>query len=265
MPPENETQTETPTPNYEAFPAPPAPAADAVVAETTTADTAAADDGLEGDTLLGKVADAKEDKAVDDKAAKPDEKADEKAEDKKPDDKPDDAVPEGDYTVTLDAEQFKGMEIDAEVLAEATPALKAAGVTQAQMNVLAPVAAQLVQKGADGMQSALAAEIVATRKAWHDATVSDKEIGGTKANLDASVALAAKALDQFDPSGELRTELNRTGYGNNPLLIRMLKRVGESISESTFHPTGGSQERSGGKPDDTTLFYGDTHAKGGSA
>jgi hypothetical protein len=255
--PENET------PNSEA---PPAAAPAGTPAPAAAPD---ASDPLAGDTLLGAAPAAKADEKAEDKpAGNTDADAKPKEGDKpadgdaaKPEDKAADAVPEGDYTVTLDPETFKGVEIDKDVLAEATPALKEAGVTQGQMNVLAPVAAQLVQKGADQMQSALVGEIVATRKAWHDATMADKEIGGTKANLDASVALAAKAIDQFGGQ-ELRDELNRTGYGNNPLLIKFMKRVGESVSETTFHPTGGSQDKPVDKRDDTALFYGDTHKNG---
>lgn len=73
---------------------------------------------------------------------------------------------------------------------------------------------------------------------------SHPEVGG--AHLEAAQARALKALDRFlpaeSPEGqELRSALNKSGYGNYAPLVLLLSRIGAAMSEDTLprHGAGG--------------------------
>lgn len=69
------------------------------------------------------------------------------------------------------------------------------------------------------------------QETWIGEIKADKEIGG--ANLEKSLGLAAKALDQFGGK-QLREALNVTGAGNHPAIVRAFVAIGKAISEDTF-------------------------------
>ncbi len=66
---------------------------------------------------------------------------------------------------------------------------------------------------------------------WAEDARADKEFGGD--NFDANLATAKKALDAYG-SKELGDMLRTTGLGNHPEVIRLLVKVGKSVSEDTF-------------------------------
>ena len=69
---------------------------------------------------------------------------------------------------------------------------------------------------------------VATLKQWEESTISDSEIGGDK--LNESVRYANSAIKKYG-TPELETILKSTPLGSHPEIIRMLSKVGRSISE----------------------------------
>ena len=75
------------------------------------------------------------------------------------------------------------------------------------------------------------------QNAWRDEIHGDPEFGG--ARLDSTVASARKALSAYDPDGTLLPELNRTGYGNHPGIVRFLARVGRTLGEDTAFSSRG--------------------------
>lgn len=125
----------------------------------------------------------------------------------------------------------EGASYDAAVLEPFSAAAKKANLTQdaAQMLLddMAPVIAARQQ-----------AQVDEIRTGWLTATKTDKEFGGEQ--LPQNMAVAKKALDQFDPlpSGATSTPLRRlledTGFGNHPDVIRLLYRAGKALSEDKF-------------------------------
>ena len=76
-------------------------------------------------------------------------------------------------------------------------------------------------------------QIEALNESWIAAVKSDPEIGGAK--LDASLTIAAKAVDTFG-GDELRRFFDETGMGNHPAMVRLMVNIGRRISEDKFTP-----------------------------
>lgn len=215
-------------PDHPSDPAPAAPAADPVAppadptppadpatppADPAPADTATppADPDDSDDTALG----GKKPDADPDKPADP---ADPEA--------PAHVIPEA-YELTAP----EGLTIDADLLAEATPIFKEAGLSNDQAQAILPAAKSLMEKTQQSTLQSLIDSGNQQRKAWLDAAKADEQIGGNK--WDASLGSAAKALDALGhPEGsEFRTALNETGFGNHPEMIRIFARLGEMVGE----------------------------------
>lgn len=236
-----DTSTDIPADNAEAT-----GASDDVTVTTLLGSAQAEGDKAEGDAEKPAEGDTKAEGEE-----KPKAEGDTQDEDKPKDDlkaEGDDVVPEGNYAAVLDAEAFPGIEINNEVLERVSPILKAKGFTQGEFNQLLPEVAGLVAQTRDATQQAVVDAIATTRKAWADASLADTEIGGTAENLARSRAVSAKAIDHFG-GVEFRKFLDETGLGNHPQMIRTMRKVGEEISESTFHPPGDSQERTNVAPE----------------
>lgn len=88
-----------------------------------------------------------------------------------------------------------------------------------------------------------------TQAHWVKEVEADPEIGG--ANLAASLATAARALDQFGGQ-DLRDALNFTGAGNNPVIVKAFVRIGTALSEDRFIP--GAPPKSGPKSAAAVLY-----------
>jgi hypothetical protein len=94
-----------------------------------------------------------------------------------------------------------------------------------------------------------------TRAGWIEAVKADKEIGGE--NMPKAVELARRALDRFG-SKSLKDELNRTGLGDHPELVRLLSRVGKIMSNDSSILGGNSVDS---KKSMAELLYGQTTSK----
>lgn len=85
---------------------------------------------------------------------------------------------------------------------------------------------------------------------WAKAALSDKEYGGEK--YKESITLAKRVIDQFG-SNALKEQLNRSGLGNHPELIRLMVRIGKEISAGSLVVSKGEKppEKTAGE-----IFYG---------
>ncbi len=88
---------------------------------------------------------------------------------------------------------------------------------------------------------------------WTKLSKADPTIGGEKFNQ--AVESAGQAVERFgDP--ELKQMLEETGFGQHPVVLRFLSKIGAASRESTFanggSPTGGNQESM------VNRFYGKT-------
>ena len=85
-------------------------------------------------------------------------------------------------------------------------------------------------------------EALETKKVeWIKAAETDVEIGGEK--FLENVRYSKSALDQFR-SAKLKEELNRTGLGNHPELLRAFVRIGLANKPDSYERGGNSIPRS---------------------
>lgn len=126
------------------------------------------------------------------------------------------------------------VQIDSSLLDSVSPGLKEAGVTQAQLDKLAPLVPSIQEAALKNMND----EFSKTRADWAKEAREDPEIGGK--NWDETVRLAGKALDAFGARSEIkdgvetnefRKLLNDSGMGNHPVFIRMFRNIGAAASE----------------------------------
>lgn len=84
---------------------------------------------------------------------------------------------------------------------------------------------------------------------WIEQAKNDPEIGGN--HFESSAENAKRVVDRFG-TDEFKKELNRTGLGNHPELLRIFARIGKSMAEDTFDraPASGA-----GKKDLVSIFY----------
>jgi len=80
--------------------------------------------------------------------------------------------------------------------------------------------------------SASAAENEKVINGWAEEAKADPEIGGEA--FKESVELSKRVIEKFG-SQDLIQELNATGYGNHPELVRVLQKIGKAMSDETLH------------------------------
>jgi hypothetical protein len=148
-----------------------------------------------------------------------DHNTDEKSEDGDAD-KDKDGAPEEYSEFTLP----EGMELDAELLAEATPLLKELGATQEQAQKLVDLQAKSVTDFVEAQSKAWADRL----SEWKEVRENDAEYG--KGKYDESLAIARSAMREVG-GPELAKALEETGVGNHPEFIRFFYRVGKAIGE----------------------------------
>jgi len=71
----------------------------------------------------------------------------------------------------------------------------------------------------------------AKREEWKNQVVADKELGGN--NLQKNVELAHRALEKFG-SPALKEELEKTGYGNHPEIVRLFSKIGQVMANDVI-------------------------------
>jgi len=149
--------------------------------------------------------------------AKPSEEAQPKAESEKPS--------EIEYKLTPP----EGVTLDPEAESEIISVAKELGLKNEGAQKLLDQRLGLVSK----IKQELSDSVEAQKNAWKEQLLADKEIGGD--NLQKNLAFVAKARDQF-ASKELVSFLDQTGLGGHPELVKLLYKVGKSISEDAVIP-----------------------------
>lgn len=104
--------------------------------------------------------------------------------------------------------------------------------------------------------SAQQEQLVRAREDWKKQVLEDKELGGD--NLNKSVELAHRALNKFG-SDALKDQLEKSGLGNHPELVRAFARIGKAMSEDKIIQSGNSS--SGNRKSYEETFYGNNNTK----
>lgn len=130
------------------------------------------------------------------------------------------------YELTLE-----GVELDAEMLEAADPIFRELNLSNEEASKFLPLAKQYADKIGETIINDLVAQGQAKRKAWLDEAKADPEVGGAK--WDESLHLAAKGFDAigFKDGHPFRQALEETGFGNNPHMIFLARKLGELVSE----------------------------------
>lgn len=92
------------------------------------------------------------------------------------------------------------------------------------------------------------------RDGWKKEITSDTEIGGEK--LQANLGSISKLVDKYG-TPELRSQLDLTGAGDNPHVIRFLSKIAKDLGEGNFVPPGNPTT---GEKDVASLLF-PTHNK----
>ena len=116
----------------------------------------------------------------------------------------------------------EGMEVNPDLMKEATDIFKDLNLTQDQAQKLVEFDIKRTQD-ADTKVGEAWTELT---EGWKKESNSDKEFGG--ANLDANLAIAKKGRDAFG-NKEFASMLEITGVGNHPEMIRFLFKLGSKL------------------------------------
>lgn len=139
----------------------------------------------------------------------------------------------------------EGSLLDAKAVERISTFAKEKGLTNEQAQAILDSENKAVASYVEGKN----AEINSAKEGWVAESKSDKEIGGDSFNK--SVELAKRVVTRFG-SESLTKALNETGLGNHPEMIRVFKRIGESMSEDVLI-VGGAKPAA--KKTDAEIFY----------
>lgn len=129
---------------------------------------------------------------------------------------------------------IEGLDLDQSAIEEASAVFKEVGLTNDEATKLMPAAAKFRDRVTEQTLQQLADQGAQQKTEWLNATKADPDIGGGK--LDETLHLAAKALDHFGfaEGSDFRKLLTETGFGNHPDMVRVMRGVGEMLSEDGF-------------------------------
>ena len=129
--------------------------------------------------------------------------------------------------------------IDPTLVQQADPILRDVGLSNDAANKLLPVARDIMARTQESVVRQIEGAAAAQKQAWHQAFVSDPEIGG--ARRTETEHFAAKGLDAlgYAQGHPFRQALDNSGFGNHPDMIRAFRRLGELVGEdgSFVRPT----------------------------
>lgn len=121
-----------------------------------------------------------------------------------------------------------GMELDATLTEAVSPVFKELGLTQDQASKLVQAYAGVMANQAQAM----ADQVTEMVKGWVDTAKADKEIGHN--NWQRSVDAANAVLRKFGTPELVQEVMVNQGMGNHPEVIRLLARIGLSVSDDTL-------------------------------
>lgn len=143
--------------------------------------------------------------------------------------KPTEVAPESYQDFTLS----EGFTADVEVTGEFKTLAKELNLSQEKAQKLVDLQNKLFSKTTAEMSK----RFDTIQNEWVNAAKNDPEYGGK--DFDKNLGLAKKALDQFG-NPALNKIIEQTGMGNNPEFIRLLVKVGKTISEDGVMTNGNS-------------------------
>jgi len=123
--------------------------------------------------------------------------------------------------------------LSAEALEEISEYAKQKGLTNEEAQDVLSRDEKVVQ----GFVSRNQAQFEQVQSDWVNQIKQDSEIGGDRFN--ESVVAAKSVVDRFG-SEEFRQELNESGYGNHPGLVRLFAKVGRAMANDKFVHGGAS-------------------------
>ena len=94
------------------------------------------------------------------------------------------------------------------------------------------------------------ADFESIKNNWVETVKKDPEIGGE--HYAANVELAHRALEKYG-TPQFKQELEESGYGNHPELVRIFARIGKSMQDDKFVSPNAV---TGGKKSYEEIFYG---------
>lgn len=118
----------------------------------------------------------------------------------------------------------EGSSLDAGFVEKTAAFAKERGFSQEQAQALLDRDNSIVKDVYDSQKNNLAQKSVE----WAAAVKADKELGGEKVN--ENVEIAKRVIDKYG-SEDLKKELNLTGFGNHPEVIRIFSKLGKAMQE----------------------------------
>jgi len=143
----------------------------------------------------------------------------------------------------------EGYEFAEEAKSNFTELAKANNLTQAEAQKFVDLAAKHTQD----LQAQQAKQYEDVQKAWVDEIKKDTDFGGS--NYEDTITRAKRTLNSFG-SKALFDLLDRSGYGNNPEIIKLLARVDKELGEDQSAGGASSGEATDKSAADT--LYGGT-------
>lgn len=207
--------------------------------DTANQDTTAADAAVDETTTVSTDV-AKPDAAADEAAAKPEGESGEDDGQQQDKSGEDEGALTGAPETYEDFTAPEGVELDADLVGELKALAKDMDLSQAGAQKVTDLGLKLATKWGEEQTN----RVAEMQAAWKSEAEADKEIGGDA--LPANLAVAKKALDTYG-SPELAALLNESRLGDHPEFIRLMHRVGKTLSEDT-PVTGGVAEKSARDP-----------------
>jgi hypothetical protein len=141
----------------------------------------------------------------------------------------------------------EGVKLEPAVLERTAATAKALGLTQEQAQKLLDHDASVIKTIAESQ-----AQAFEQRKAgWLEDVRNAKDIGGDAFESNANVA--KRFMDKWG-TDTLRTELNATGFGNHPEVVRFVLKLAKAMGEDKFDV--GGQTHSGEPKSTANVLYG---------
>lgn len=137
-----------------------------------------------------------------------------------------------------------GQTLNEEQVALFEPVARDLGLTQEQADKLVALQSQFVA----GQEKVVADHWNGVWKGWAEQTRADKEIRGD--NIEKNLGIAKLALDKVGTPA-LKEVLAKTGMSNHPEIVRLLLRVGSTLTEDTISPSHGG----GAAPKDAAATF----------
>jgi hypothetical protein len=138
---------------------------------------------------------------------------------------------EGQQTSPDDYKDFElpeGMELDEDLLKEATPLFSELGLTKEQAQKFVDLQAKQVQSQVEAHTKQV--------NEWTEAVKNDKELGGE--DFDKNIGIAKLGIEKVG-SPELKELMDNYGIGSHPEMVRAFYKIGKLVQED--NPESGAR------------------------